>query len=582
MAREAGSFAEHDIARRLMAVLAADVVGYSRLMASDEIATLNQLKSLRNTVVDPLVARHRGEIVGTAGDSFLVAFASAVDAVSCAVAWQKACVELAGSKQASQEMLFRIGIHLGDVIPEDGTIYGDGVNIAARLEKLAQPAGIVVSRAIRDQVEDRLDIAFTDLGQQELKNIARPVEAFAIRLGQGMSVAASQQKAAGQSTRLSIAILPFNNMSGEREQDYFSDGITEDIITEISRFKELDVIGRNSSFAFRGQNLEIKEIATKLGVQFIVEGSVRKSGNRVRITTQLVEAPTDRHLWAERYDRSLDDIFAIQDEIARTIATIVAGHVSAVGAAHAQTRPTENLNAYDLVLRTRSLFRQYTSHEERLELAMKAVELDPNYALAHAVVSHVLITRSLFDGDLRTREQAADYARRAISLDPDEPWGHSMLGMCLMFLKRMPEAGMHFDRALQLNPNEVKVKILYGLWHCFSGHLDKAAACMEDALKRDPFGHEWYWDDYGITLVVAGRYAEAITAYDKMVAPAPWSYAFAAIAHVNMGNIERARDLARRCLEANPGFPPEDYFRSDPFVDPAVPERLIADLRKAL
>lgn len=314
---------DHDVPRRLTAVLAADVVGYSRLMANDEVGTLKQLKSLRGTALDPLIARHRGEIVGSAGDSFLLAFTSAIDAVACAIGWQQACAKAAETLQADQQMLFRIGIHLGDVIPEAGTIYGDGVNIAARLEKLAEPGGLVVSRAVRDQVEGRLDLVFVDLGRQELKNIARPVEAFEIRLNQPKKRSAPASKAKNQNEKLSIAILPFSNMSADKEQDYFSDGITEDIITEISRFRELRVIARNSSFAFRGQNLSIGEIAQKLGVQYAVEGSVRKSGNRLRITAQLIETDSDRHVWAERYDRDLDDVFAIQGEISQTIASIV-------------------------------------------------------------------------------------------------------------------------------------------------------------------------------------------------------------------------------------------------------------------
>jgi adenylate cyclase len=578
-----GNSADHDVARRLTAVLAADVVGYSRLMAKNEVGALNQLKSLRGTVIDPLVTRHRGEIVGSAGDSFLIAFASAVDSVSCALAWQQACAEASEALVAGQRMLFRIGIHLCDVIPEGGTIYGDGVNIAARLEKLAQPGGLVVSRAIRDQVEGRLDLAFIDLGRQELKNIPRPVEAFEVqRSGTTPRPADQTMGSASASAKLSLAILPFSNMSGDKEQDYFSDGITEDIITEISRFRELRVIARNSSFAFRGQNIDIGEIARKLGVQFVVEGSVRKAGNRLRITAQLIEAASDRHVWAERYDRDLDDVFAIQGEISQTIASIVAGHVKTAGAARSKARPTESLTAYDLFLQARASMSRHGLNEECAPLLTRAIELDPDYAMAHALMANMLMNRTLYDGDLATRERATEYARRAIALDPNEPWGHGMLGFCLTFLHRLPEAGMHFDRARQLNPNDVFIAVLHANWHCFSGHAEQAIAGMQEALKLDPFGHEWYWGDYCVVLVVAQRYEEAVAAYEKMVAPAPWSYAFAAIAHVNMGNLERARDLAKRCLEANPGFPPEDYFLTDPYIDPAVPERMIADFRKAL
>lgn len=267
---------DNDVVRRLTAVLAADVAGYSRLMTHDELSALNLLRSLRSTIIDPLVARHRGNIVGTAGDSFLVAFASAIDAVACALAWQQACQKAAEAHSADRRMLFRIGIHLGDVIPEAGTIYGDGVNIAARLEKLAQPGGLVISSAIREQVEGRLDLAFIDLGRQELKNIGRPVEVFEVvhgRMPRSAGAARETPKDAWISTgKLSIAVLPFANMSEDKEQDYFADGITEDIITELSKFRELRVIARNSSFAFRGQSLPVAEIAKKLGVEFVVEG----------------------------------------------------------------------------------------------------------------------------------------------------------------------------------------------------------------------------------------------------------------------------------------------------------------------
>jgi adenylate cyclase len=573
--------------RRLAAVLIADVVGYSSLSQKDEEGTRANFRADLGEVFEPKIAAHHGRLIKTMGDGVLVEFSSVVDAVRCAFDIQRNKVKR--NTGVATPLVYRIGINLGDIMIEGNDIHGDGVNIADRIQGLADHGGIAISGAAYDQVKSKVDIGFAFLGERELKNIADPVRLYRVVLNPAETPGTIDRAAASRpgrvatgagssASRLSIAILPFANMSGDKEQDYFSDGITEDIITEISRFKELHVIGRNSSFAFRGQNLEIKEIAAKLGVQFIVEGSVRKSGNRIRVTAQLIESATDRHVWAERYDRSLDDIFAIQDEIARTIATIVAGHVSTVGATHSKTRPTENLNAYDLVLRTRALFTQYTPYEDRIELAMKAVELDPNYAMAHAVVSHVLITKSLYDADLITRERAAEYARRAITLDPDEPWGHAMLALCLMFLKRMPEAGSHFERALQLNPNEGNAKVLYGLWHCFSGRVDEAVACIEDALKHDPFGHEWYWDDYCIVLVAAERYEEAIAAYDKMVAPAPWSYAFVAIAKFNLGDVKGAKEFLAR-FETASKVSSKDLIYTDPWV-PTLAERLLADLNK--
>ncbi len=575
-----GGTKEQDVVRRLTAVLAADVVGYAKLMAEDEIGALNRLRSLRTDVIEPLVGRHRGNIVGSAGDSLLVAFSSAVDAVACAVAWQQGCKNAAEVEPADRRMHFRIGIHLGDVIPESGTIYGDGVNIAARLEKLAQPGGLVVSRSIREQVEGRVAVTFTQLGPQELKNISRPVEAFAVTFA-GSAPTASRTKESRDS-RLSIAILPFVNMSGDKDQDYFSDGITEDIITEISRFRDLRVIARNSSFAFRGQNVDVAEIAQRLGVQFVVEGSVRKAGNRLRIAAQLIEASPDRHIWAERYDRDLNDVFLIQDEIARSVAAHCAGQVKAAAAARVRSRPTDSLSAYDLVLKARSLLSHYAEFEQIEGLLEKAIALDPDYAIAHAHMANILNVQSMFDSDMARRERAANFARRAIKLDPDEAWGHGMLGFCLTHLRRVPEAGQHYERAMRLNPNDVFIEMLYAMWLCYAGQVDAALVRMEDVLRRDPFAHNWFWDLYCVALVVSGRYREALAAFEKMVMPPPWTFAFAAIALVNLNDIPAARELASRWREAEKDISPEDYFGNDPYVDRAVPGRLIADLRKAL
>ena len=557
-------------------------------MAADEIGTLNHLKSLRADVIDPLVNRYRGDVVGSAGDSLLVAFASATDAVNCAIAWQQACGKAAEAKSHEQQMLFRIGIHLGDVIPEGGTIYGDGVNIAARLEKLAATGGLIISRAVREQIEGRLDLAFAELGPQALKNIARPVEAFEILHGRPARTSSFQpakaQPADESASKLGIAILPFTNMSGDKEQDYFSDGITEDIITEISRFRELRVIARNSSFAFRGQNIDIAEVARKLDVQFVVEGSVRKAGNRLRITAQLIDTGADRHIWAERYDRDLDDIFAVQDEIARTVAAMSAGQVKIAVAARTSARPTESLSAYDLLLRARAMLRHYSLADLREveALVARAIALDPEYPMAHAMMADILNTLSLYDGDMERRERAVEFARHAIKLDRDECWGHGILGYCLTFLRRVPEAGMHFERALQLNSNDVFIAMHYANSLCYAGRVDQALVLMQDVLKRDPFGHDWYWDLYCIALVAMARHSEALAAFEKVSAPAPWSYCYAAIALVNLGETVRARDLLALCRQDYPELSPEDYVRLEPYVDGNVIERLIADLKKAL
>ena len=577
--------AQDAVLRRLSAILAADVVGYSRLMAADETDTLARFRQIRAKVIDPTIAQFQGSIVGTAGDSLLVEFTNAMAAVECAVACQRELSSVNAAEPEDRRISFRMGVNLGDVIAADGTIHGDGVNVAARLEKLADPGGLCIARNVFEQVESKLKLNFTDLGEHQVKNISKPIRVYRIEIAdkpKSVTATGDDAKRAAHSEKVSIAILPFTNMSGDKEEDYFSDGITEDIITEISRFRELRVIARNSSFAFRGQNVDVGEVGRKLGVQFVVEGSVRKAGNRLRITAQLIEAETDRHVWAERYDRSIDDIFSTQDEIARTVATLAAGHVRTAAAARSRTRPTESLSAYDLLLRARAMQSHYGSHKESEALLARAITLDRDYATAHAMMSNNLALQSEYDRDMERLERAADFARRAIKLDPDEPWGYCALGYCLSSLRRVPEAGVHFERATQLNPNDVYIAMYHALWFLFMGRIDEAIARMQEGVKRDPFGHEWFWDVYSCALVLGGKYREAIAAYEKMTAPAPWTLLYAAIAHVNLGDLASARSLISRYRQSDAKLSPEQWIGMDCYVDRQVIERLLADLRKAL
>jgi adenylate cyclase len=570
--------------RRLAAILAADVVNYSRLMHADEVGTLAALKTRRREILNPLIARHGGRLFKLVGDGAMVEFASAVGAVQCAVALQEAFTSANTALPEERRIVLRIGVHVGDVLVEGTDLYGDGVNIAARLEGVALPGGVLISEDVHRQVTNKLDLTYDDMGPQHLKNIPQPVRAFRVATV-GVPVRASSAPTQTWE-KASIAILPFTNMGGDKEQDYFSDGITEDIITEISRFRELRVIARNSSFAFRGQNLAVAEIARKLGVQFVVEGSVRKAGNRLRITAQLIEASTDRHVWAERYDRNIEDIFSTQDEIARTVAAIAAGHVTTAAAARSRTRPTESLSAYDLILQARAMLNRYGRHaEDRAEaetLVARAIGIDSQYSAAHAMMARILALQSEYDVDAGRLERAADFARRAIKLDPDEPMGHAVLGYCLTYLKRVPEAGAHLEKAAQLNSNDVLIAIYRALWLCYAGRVAEALGNMQDVLKCDPFGPEWFWGAYSIVLVVAGRFNEAIATFEKMVLPHQWELVYAAIAQVNMQNMSAARELVARATRSNPGLSLEDNVRYDPFVDPALTERLVSDLRKAL
>jgi len=349
------------VERRLAAILAADVAGYSRLMGADEEGTHERLKALRRELVDPEIAEHKGRIVKTTGDGLLMEFPSVVEAVACAVAIQRRAGRRNAEIPTDQRIELRIGINLGDVIVEEGDIYGDGVNIAARLEALAEPGGICVSRVVRDQVRDKLAFGFEDMGEQQVKNIARPVRVHRVLLGEKPSspepgAAASTQPLLALPDKPSIAVLPFANMSGDPEQEYFADGMVEEIITALSRIRWLFVIARNSTFTYKGQSLDIKQVGRELGVRYILEGSVRKAGGRVRITAQLIDALTGAHLWADRFDGSLEDVFDLQDQVAASVAGVIEPTLQAAEAARSANRPTDDLTAYDLYLRAVATF----------------------------------------------------------------------------------------------------------------------------------------------------------------------------------------------------------------------------------
>ena len=409
--------AEERAKRRLAAILAADVVGYSRLMEVDEAATLLALKARRRDVLGPLVAKHEGRIFKTTGDGVLVDFASAVNAVQCAVDLQHAMSAANGDQPEDCHIVLRIGVNLGDVMVEGSDLYGDGVNVAARLEALAEPGGILVSGTAYDQVRNKVKAGFVDLGPQTLKNIAEPVRAY--RLSGTPAVNVTAPKPA--TDKPSIAVLPFANMSGDPEQEYFSDGITEDIITELSRLHSLFVISRNSSFHYKGQSPRAQDIGRELGVEYFVEGSVRKAGDRVRITAQLIEVKGGGHLWAERYDRKLDDIFAVQDEIVRTIVATLPGRIENWRGERAMRAPTDNLAAYDHMLKGFKHLRLYRQSEIANARAafQRAIALDPVCARAHAGLAFTHLQDFFWCNDLDGYRIALPVAERALSLDRD-------------------------------------------------------------------------------------------------------------------------------------------------------------------
>jgi TolB-like protein/class 3 adenylate cyclase/Tfp pilus assembly protein PilF len=562
--------------RRLAAILAADVVGYSRLMEADEAGTLAALKARRRQVLEPLVARHQGRVFKITGDGVLVEFASAVNAMQCAVELQQAMAVANGDQPEDRHIVLRIGVNLGDVIVEGGDCYGDGVNIAARLEGIAGPGTILVSGTIYDHARKKINATFEDLGTQTLKNIAEPVRVYRIADTPRVFVATAKTAI----DKPSIAVLPFINMSADREQQYFSDGITEDIITELSRFHSLLVIARNSSFQYRAA-ADVKQIAQELRVQYVVEGSVRRSSGRARITAQLVEGETGNHLWAEHYDRTLEDIFIVQDEVAQAIAATIEGRMAASGARRSRRKPTNDLAAYDYFLQGRESIETRGDPDAAARLLRRAIELDPGYAQAHAWLSRVHI--HLFHLDLRseTLREALMLAQTALLLDEADAWCHAALGYAYLIARQHDLAGIHLDRAVALNPMDVRITSKRALWLTYTGRPDEAARSLDADLRRDPFPPAWYWDFLGIALFEARRYEEAIQALSRLTKLYRWDYYYLAASYAHLGLLDRARASGAEILRLDPDFALAQVAPTEPFQDPASLDHLLDGLRKA-
>jgi adenylate cyclase len=475
--------------RRLAAILAADVAGYSRLMGADEEGTHERLKAHLQELVDPKITQHHGRVVKSTGDGLLAEFASVVDAVRCAVTVQQAMVERNTDFPSDQRLELRIGINLGDVIIDDQDIFGDGVNVAARLEALAEPGGISVSRVVRDQVRDKLDVAFEDRGEQQVKNIARPVHVYRIPV-------AGNAPAKGPlplPEKPSIAVLPFANMSGDPEQEYFADGMVEEIITALSRIRWLFVIARNSSFTYKGQAVDVKQVGRELGVRYVLEGSVRKAGNRVRITGQLIDAATGAHLWADRFDGSLEDVFELQDKVATSVAGVIEPALQAAETSRLANRPTADLSAYDAYLRAFAIVMSSVDQiPEALRLLEQAIERDADYgpALAWAAICCMRLCQ---DGTSTDREadsrKGVDYAHRALRVAGDDPVALANAAFALAYFGEDLDAMTALaDRALSINPNFARGWFISGYIRFWAGDLDAAIARGENALRLSPRG----------------------------------------------------------------------------------------------
>ena len=585
--------AEERLQRRLAAILSADVVGYSRLMGLDEAGTLSRLNALRRELIDPTIAAHAGRIVKLMGDGALVEFASAVDAVTCAIEIQRQLREHDAGGSEANPIQFRIGINVGDIIIEGEDILGDGVNIAARIEGIAEPGGISISEDAWRQVQGKVAANFVDAGEQSLKNIARPVRVYRLDLAPKTATASDVPlPVPAQSDKPSIAILAFNNMSGDPEQEYFSDGISEDIITDLSKVSELNVIARNSSFTYKGKPVDVKQVGRELGVRYVLEGSVRKAGDRVKVTGQLIDAESGAHIWADRFDRDLTDIFAVQDELTHEIISALKIKLSAAEEALIADSGTKNVSAHDFFLKGRELLfaskRDRDIFEQFMSCFRRAIELDPNYASAYAGLGMGYAfdyQNHWSDAPEKSLDQAQRLVDQAISKDDKDAFAHYVAAVVATWKKDYERWVRESEKALALNPNYALALLTRGNVHICTGEPTKAIPYIERAMRLDPdLLNGQYVHFLGLAYFVAGEYETAATCFKDRITINPttdFSRALLASALGHLGRHEEARQVWHELKGVNPRYSYADHFARLPFKNPADADKLTDGLRKA-
>ena len=582
--------------RKLAAILAADVVGYSRLASEDEDRTLARLRALRSDLIDPTIAVHNGRVIKRTGDGALVEFRSVVDAVRCAIEVQNGMAERNAGVQQDRRIEFRIGIHLGDVVEEsDGDLMGDGVNIASRLEGIATPSAICLSEDAYRQVKARLDLSVSDLGVMQLKNIAEPIRVYSLQISAAaeakpaVTAGAGPHAPAKSPPELSIAVLPFVNMSGDAEQEYFADGISEDIITALSKLSQLFVIARNSSFTFKGRSVNVQEVGRNLNVRYVLEGSVRKSGNKVRITAQLIDATTGGHQWAERFDRDLSDIFAVQDDVTQQIVGALELKLTAGDQQRLAAEQTQNLEAYDCFLRGREHMWRLTREQniEGQQLLRRAIDLDPNFAPAHAflaVAQALAYVNQWSQSPSKSLEQAIVSATQAVALDDRYPYAHWALGVTSLYLRRLDVAIREAERVIALAPNLAEGHESLGNALHYAGRSDEALVCFERAVALNPYYPDIFLHFHAQAMFQLGRYEEAVAFLKRRLVRNPGtdiSRVLLAASYGHLGRLAEAREEWDGVFRINPDYSLEHRRKVLPYKNPADFERVVDGLRKA-
>jgi adenylate cyclase len=583
-----------EIKRKLTAILSADVKGYSRLMGEDEEWTLHTLNTYKG-MMSGLIQQHRGRVVAAPGDNVLAEFASVVDAVQCAVEIQQVLRAKNAMLPENRRMEFRIGINLGDVIEEGDSIYGDGVNIAARLEGLAEVGGICISESAYQQIENKLPLRYDYLGEHAVKNIVKPVRVYKAQIEPEVApsrppveVASREKMAFPMPDKPSIAVLPFVNMSRDPEQEYFSDGITEEIITALSKVPNLFVISRNSVFTYKGKPVKVKQVSEELGVRYVLEGSVQKSGDRVRITAQLIDALSGHHLWAERYDRDLKDIFALQDEITMKVITALQVELTAGEMAGMMAKGTKNIDAFIKYMQAMQFFDKVTKegNAQAKKILEEAIALDPEYPRLYmglAFIHYMDVWYGTTESPDQSLARAFELAQKAISLDDSNAAAYSVLGQIYMMKKQYDKAIAECQRAVSLDPNSADIFLRLGTVLNYAARAEKAIPYLQKAIRLNPLPSAHYFIQLAVAYRDSGQYEKAIEASKKALQREPdthFPYIHMAISYIRLGLEEEARAAAAEVLTINPNFSLERYAKILPFPHP-VADRVIEDLRKA-